>query len=102
MYEYEVPAPQGWQCPVCKRVYSPSTPICYYCGGSTGSTVASTTTTGTNPILRINMDMPSCCGNCFALDDTGYYPTCIINDHYQGCNFDIFKKRMPDCPLKEV
>jgi hypothetical protein len=26
-------AQQGWQCPICKRVYSPSTPWCYYCGG---------------------------------------------------------------------
>lgn len=25
-------APQGWQCPICKRVYSPLTPMCYYCG----------------------------------------------------------------------
>lgn len=25
---------QGWQCPICKRVYSPSTPMCYYCGNS--------------------------------------------------------------------
>ena len=23
---------QGWQCPVCKRVYSPSTFQCFYCG----------------------------------------------------------------------
>lgn len=23
---------QGWQCPVCKRVYSPSTPMCFFCG----------------------------------------------------------------------
>lgn len=22
---------QGWQCPTCKRVYSPSTPMCYQC-----------------------------------------------------------------------
>lgn len=22
---------QGWQCPVCRRVYSPSTPMCYVC-----------------------------------------------------------------------
>lgn len=27
--------PQGWQCPICKRVYSPTTPMCYYCGNST-------------------------------------------------------------------
>lgn len=25
-------APQGWQCPICKRVYSPTTPMCYSCG----------------------------------------------------------------------
>ena len=34
-------APQGWQCPVCKRVYSPTTPMCYYCGNN----VVTTTTT---------------------------------------------------------
>ena len=28
-------APQGWQCPICKRVYSPTTPMCYYCGNNT-------------------------------------------------------------------
>ena len=22
---------QGWQCPICGRVYSPSTPMCFYC-----------------------------------------------------------------------
>lgn len=27
-------AQQGWQCPICKRVYSPFTPMCYYCGNS--------------------------------------------------------------------
>jgi len=35
-------AQQGWQCPICKRVYSPFTTMCGYCGGgtviSTGST----------------------------------------------------------------
>lgn len=25
-------AQQGWQCPICKRVYSPLTMMCYYCG----------------------------------------------------------------------
>ena len=32
---------QGWQCPICKRVYSPFTPCCFNCGGDT------VTTTGT-------------------------------------------------------
>jgi len=31
MYDYEF-VPQGWQCPVCKKVFSPSTPMCPYCG----------------------------------------------------------------------
>lgn len=22
---------KGWQCPICGRVYSPSTPMCFYC-----------------------------------------------------------------------
>lgn len=26
---------QGWQCPICNRVYAPNTPMCYYCGGNT-------------------------------------------------------------------
>ena len=32
-WDYEMLAPQGWQCPVCKRVYSPTTMMCFYCGG---------------------------------------------------------------------
>lgn len=31
--EFMMGAPQGWQCPICKRVYSPTTPCCFYCGG---------------------------------------------------------------------
>lgn len=25
-------AAQGWQCPICKRVYSPFVQMCMYCG----------------------------------------------------------------------
>lgn len=31
-------AQQGWQCPICKRVYSPFTQMCFYCGGKEAST----------------------------------------------------------------
>lgn len=24
--------PQGWRCPGCGRYYSPTTPMCFYCG----------------------------------------------------------------------
>ena len=37
-------APQGWQCPCCHKVYSPTTPMCFTCGGTGGYT---TTTAGT-------------------------------------------------------
>lgn len=33
MYEYEIPAQQGWVCPKCGRVYSPTTIMCLVCGG---------------------------------------------------------------------
>lgn len=31
---YSYSAPQGWQCPICKKIYSPSTPSCTYCNSS--------------------------------------------------------------------
>ena len=31
--DYEkIPPQQGWQCPICGRVYSPTTMMCLYCG----------------------------------------------------------------------
>lgn len=38
---------QGWQCPVCKRVYSPSTSMCRYCGDK-----ETTINTGNHLIMR--------------------------------------------------
>lgn len=32
-------AQQGWQCPICKRVYSPFTSMCLYCGKKETSTI---------------------------------------------------------------
>ena len=34
--------PQGWQCPICKRVYSPTTLMCMYCGREEQTIVTST------------------------------------------------------------
>ena len=31
-------AAQGWQCPICGAVYSPTTPMCYNCTGKTVTT----------------------------------------------------------------
>lgn len=41
--------PQGWQCPICKRVYSPTTMMCMYCGEE-GATKIYTTTSATGTI----------------------------------------------------
>ena len=42
-YEFEGFAQQGWQCPICRRVYSPTTPMCYYCGGNGVVTITTST-----------------------------------------------------------
>jgi hypothetical protein len=41
-------AQQGWQCPICKRVYSPATFMCYYCGDN--SVTVTSTGTGSIPM----------------------------------------------------
>jgi hypothetical protein len=28
---------QGWQCPCCRRIYSPKTPMCFYCPPKAGA-----------------------------------------------------------------
>lgn len=46
-------APQGWQCPICGRVYSPSTPMCYYCSRKT-ETITTTSTAIPQPDTKNN------------------------------------------------
>ena len=48
-------APQGWQCPICKRVYSPFTPCCFNCGAEAVTKTSTDwikheSTTGTPPL----------------------------------------------------
>lgn len=51
-------------------------------------------------MITIDMEMPTCCSECFALDDSGDYPSCFITHESRGYNFDIFTKRMDTCPLR--
>lgn len=44
-YDFGGFAAQGWQCPICKRVYSPTTPMCWYCGGEKKTVVSTGTST---------------------------------------------------------
>ena len=53
-------------------------------------------------MITIDIKMPTCCNECFALDDSGDYPSCSITHESRGYNFDIFTKRMDTCPLKDT
>ena len=50
-------------------------------------------------ITLIRMDMPKSCSECILYDDDYDYPTCFATKHSTGYNFDIFTKRMFNCPL---
>lgn len=55
---YPAMTQQGWVCPCCRRVYSPSTPMCFSCGNQTVQP-ATTTSTGyvhTGPAPDIKWD----------------------------------------------
>lgn len=51
-------------------------------------------------MIQIDMLMPKCCDECFALDDHGDYPFCLISQDQRGYTFNVREKRMPTCPLK--
>lgn len=41
--------PQGWQCPRCKRIYSPTYPWCIFCSSNDQSVIVSDKTTSSVP-----------------------------------------------------
>lgn len=43
---------QGWQCPICKRVYSPATSLCLYCGNEQYTTNVDTLESQKSLIMR--------------------------------------------------
>lgn len=45
------------------------------------------------------IDMPSCCYECFALEDNGDYPMCRITQEQRGYSFRAREHRMDKCPL---
>jgi hypothetical protein len=46
------------------------------------------------------IDMPKCCDECFALDDNGDYPVCLVTQEQRGYTFNIRDQRMDKCPIK--
>ena len=53
-------------------------------------------------ILIQDLEMPTSCDMCLALDDYGDYPRCRITEEQRGYNFPIKQKRMDNCPLVHV
>ena len=53
-------------------------------------------------ILLDNYEMPSTCSECFALDECGDYPRCIITGETRGYTFMTHKMRMHKCPLRDT
>lgn len=50
-------------------------------------------------IIIRGVDMPKCCADCWALDDSGDYPMCRITMEQRGYTFRTREKRMDKCPL---
>ena len=48
------------------------------------------------------IDMPSCCNECFALDDNGDYPFCLITQEQRGYTFRTREKKMDKCPFRPI
>lgn len=51
-------------------------------------------------MIKIDIQMPTCCDECFALDEHGDYPFCLISHDQRGYTFNTHKNKMPTCPLK--
>lgn len=47
------------------------------------------------------IDMPQCCDECWALDERGDYPYCLITGETEGYTFNIRKYKMDRCLLGE-
>lgn len=64
--------PKGWECPKCGRVYSPSTPMCLYCGGTT-ITVSAGASEKEPPVVYYNGRPPKAGEGCMVVNGVGYF-----------------------------
>ncbi len=72
-YDYKFPPQEGWVCPKCGRVYSPTTFMCYYCGEEEKVTYT-TNTNGT------------------------FYQSNIKVIHWTECKDCCYEPGTPNCP----
>ena len=47
----QLPPQQGWQCPCCSRVYSPTTPMCFSCPPKVSTLPYTVPDTGAAPLI---------------------------------------------------
>ncbi len=50
----------------------------------------------------INIPYPKNCSECQLYNDCGDYPTCYATNTSMGYKFNIYEKRMPNCPLNKI
>lgn len=48
------------------------------------------------------IDMPNCCNECFAFNDSGDYSECLITKDFRGYRFRSREQKMYNCPLKPL
>lgn len=51
-------------------------------------------------MIKINIEMPKCCKECFALSTEEIH--CNITGKLAEYNFNPYEYRMTSCPLKEI
>ena len=52
--------------------------------------------------VTINIPYPKSCSDCLLFDDRYDYPTCYPIQSSRGYNFNIYKNKMPNCPLNKI
>ena len=48
------------------------------------------------------IDMPKCCYECFAFDDSCDHPICRATEEIRGYTFRSREQKMDKCPLKPI
>ena len=54
-------------------------------------------------MIQIDKTMPSCCAGCFACNINKDYSYCSITfAGFSNIDFNMYKERMPSCPLQQI
>ena len=92
MYDMPMFAPQGWQCPICKRVYSPTMPMCFTCGNNE-TTVATNTEYETKKAEFVRKMMVGDAEKCSVYHTEYGKPQCWGTKEREECSCGGDKKK---------